>query len=53
MGILLKSYGKVIGILWKFYGIFMGFLWEFLWEFYWADDSGHYGKEEVLNHFLV
>ena len=40
MGILWKSYGNLIGILWKFYGIFMGFLWNFLWEFYWADDSG-------------
>ena len=42
MAILWKSYGNLIGILWKFYGIFMGFLWEFLWESYWADDSGHY-----------
>ena len=42
MVILWKSYGNLIGILWKFYGIFMEFLWDFLWEFYWADDSGQY-----------
>ena len=41
MGILWESYWNLIGILWNFYGIFMEFLWKFLWEFYWADDSGH------------
>ena len=44
MVILWKSYGNLIGILWKSYGISMGFLWNFLWEFYWADDSGRYMK---------
>ena len=40
MGKLLESYGNLIGILWKFYGILMEFLWNFLWDFYCADDSG-------------
>ena len=45
---LWESYWNLMGILWNFYGIFMGFLWNFLWDFYWADDSGHYVSKLIL-----